>query len=714
MKSTTLYSSFSPPLIRENFRRFWAIPALSFLIYFLSGVFPILITYDNINRTAGYIAMSLSNMQPFYMAAHLMMPILAAVIIFRYLQTTSSVTMIHSLPFSRLRLYVSNLLSGLVLVLLPMLANGLILLVIAKPAYDQWAYNQGSMADLVNQFTRVAVLEWMWQSFLIILVVYAISIFAGLVTANSIMHMATALGFNFLVPALYAVFVYYFDFYLFGFNSSGEWTRFALGISPFLEVFNQGRPEGIFPLGHQIYYLINALVLFLLSGYLYTKRRLERATESLAFQFMVPIICYLVSFFGMTLLGVWFTELNGDGIFFTYAGYAAGAVIFFLIGRMIVTKTPRIFNLPTLKTFGLYCLIAVIFLGALQVDLTGFEKRVPAESRVQEVLMDNNLLTGGDRFSSGPYMETYAYERYGNYRYRTSFRLKSPENIQAALQLHREILDQRDAIEKPDVNSLSHTIGFHYNPDNLMGAERQYNVPYSILKNSPSMKSIFESDEFKEMYSLKNLNYEEIRNVNLSNPAGIGSGATIFNKKDIQELFRVMDQDFAAETFEEATNLKWPAAIINIQYTLRDPKTGRITDQGTTATIGMGYEKTLAWLEEKGFSQELLLNEETISHISLYYYKQQERNEAAAYETAMPSYDGKYQEDPGVEVSDKEQIRQLLDIGRTTNINYDEYYYGTIFFEPPAGSPSDAEYYTLPLYFEVEEVPAFVKQKFQQ
>lgn len=708
MKSTTLYSSFSLPLIRENFRRFWAIPALSFLLYFLSGVFPILITYDNINRTATYISMSLSNMQPFYMAAHLMMPVMAAVIIFRYLQTTSSVTMIHSLPFSRLRLYVSNLLSGLVLVLLPMLANGLILLVIAKPAYDQWAYQQGNMAELVNHFTRTAVLEWMWQSFLIILVVYAISIFAGLVTANSIMHMATALGFNFLVPSLYAVFVYYFDFYLFGYNSAGEWARFALGISPFLEVFNQGRPEGTFPLGYQIYYLINALVLFVISGYLYARRRLERATESLAFQFMIPVICYLVSFFGMTLLGVWFTELNGDGIFFTYAGYGAGALIFFLIGRMIVTKTPRIFNLATLKTFGLYCLIAVLFFTVLQWDLTGFEKRIPAASRVKEVVMDNTLLTGGDRFNSGPYMETYAYQQYGNYRYRGSFRLKTPENIQAVIQLHREILEQRDAIENPKVNAFSHTIGFHYNPDSLMGAERQYSVPYTMLKNSSSMKTIYESAEFKEMYSLKNLSYEQLRSVNLSNPAGIGSGAMILNKKDIQELFRVMDEDFAAETFEEAINLKWPAVVVNIQYTIRNPQTGRIMDQGTTATIGMGYTNTLAWLEEKGFSSDLLLNEETISRIELYHYKQPTSEESARMEPGMPVYDTKYPEEPAMVVQDKEQIRQLLDIGRTSNINYDEYYYGTIFFQPPAGSPADAEYYTLPIYFEVDEVPSWI------
>ena len=48
-----------------------------------------------------------------------------------------------------------------------------------------------------------------------------------------------------------------------------------------------------------------------------------------------------------------------------------------------------------------------------------------------------------------------------------------------------------------------------------------------------------------------------------------------------------MDQDFAAETFEEAINLKWPAVVVNIQYTVRNPETGRITDQGTTATISM-------------------------------------------------------------------------------------------------------------------------------
>ncbi|MDD3168032.1 MAG: hypothetical protein PHC91_01030, partial [Eubacteriales bacterium] len=71
MKSKASYFSISKPLILENLRRFWAIPALAFLVYFLSGVFPILMSYTHLNDMASYISMSLCNQQPFYIFAHL-------------------------------------------------------------------------------------------------------------------------------------------------------------------------------------------------------------------------------------------------------------------------------------------------------------------------------------------------------------------------------------------------------------------------------------------------------------------------------------------------------------------------------------------------------------------------------------------------------------------------------------------------------------------
>ena len=122
------YFSVSRPLIIENLRRFWAIPALSFLVYFFSGIFPILMSYKHINNISGYIQLTLNNQQPFYLFAHLLFPIITAVIIFRYLQGISSVSVMHALPFTRMKLYNSSFLSGLILTLSPILLNGLILL----------------------------------------------------------------------------------------------------------------------------------------------------------------------------------------------------------------------------------------------------------------------------------------------------------------------------------------------------------------------------------------------------------------------------------------------------------------------------------------------------------------------------------------------------------------------------------------------------------
>ncbi|MDR2816194.1 MAG: hypothetical protein LBB62_05775, partial [Proteiniphilum sp.] len=47
MQSTASFFSVSPALIRENLRRFWAVPAFGFVVYFFSGIFPLLMSGGN-------------------------------------------------------------------------------------------------------------------------------------------------------------------------------------------------------------------------------------------------------------------------------------------------------------------------------------------------------------------------------------------------------------------------------------------------------------------------------------------------------------------------------------------------------------------------------------------------------------------------------------------------------------------------------------------
>ena len=41
-KKNTNFGGFSSALLRENFKQQWYVPALLFILYFLSGIFPVL------------------------------------------------------------------------------------------------------------------------------------------------------------------------------------------------------------------------------------------------------------------------------------------------------------------------------------------------------------------------------------------------------------------------------------------------------------------------------------------------------------------------------------------------------------------------------------------------------------------------------------------------------------------------------------------------
>ena len=133
MRLKASYFSISLPLIKENMRKYWPVSVLAFLVYFLSGVFPILMSYRDLTPLAPYIQMSLHNLQPFFMGAHLFVPVVTAVLLYRYLQNSGSVAVMHSMPFTRLRLFNSGFASGIILVSLPIILNGIILLLLSKP-----------------------------------------------------------------------------------------------------------------------------------------------------------------------------------------------------------------------------------------------------------------------------------------------------------------------------------------------------------------------------------------------------------------------------------------------------------------------------------------------------------------------------------------------------------------------------------------------------
>ncbi len=721
MKSRALYFSVSMPLIKENLRRFWAIPAIAFLAYFLSSVFPILMSYGDITNMYSYIEMCLTNKQPFFMAIHLTLPIIAAVIVFRYLQSSSSVTTMHSMPFTRAQLFNSSLISGLILILLPLIANELILQAIAKPTYDYYMYvdyeKTSALTDsAINIFTRSNVLQWFWQSLLIVLVIYAISVFAGMITGNTVMHLVLAFGFNFLAPALYLTFITYCSNYLFGFTSTGIHEKILIGLSPFTQVFASDKS---FTLPFQIYYIVLTLFILIVSGFLYQKRQMEKSGDSIIFNFMIPIICYLIAYFGMSLMGYYFKSLSnsnndtqtGDAYF--YAGLIAGAIIAFIIGRMIVLKTPRVFNKQSIKSFGLFALIASLFICSITLDLMGFENRVPNINKVSGIVSTSfDFINNGGRYTINSFKPIRSESNTSGFYY------SDPKNVKALIALHQDIVNKKSKIEKEqNLNIQTYPISLYYDISNPLGLQRLYTLSYKEVINNKQLKQLYESTEFKNYFSFNNLNNEEMTRMTLSNiyfyDDTAAANLIITDTTKISGLLNAMEKDFQHRTYEDYLSKKHSYCNMYLDYKSLDEK-DKIVKSTLDLNVLLTDVNTVKWLKDNGYSKYLEYNADMIqkivfSEINVDKAKESNSIDDKEYYTEESQKIGE-ENTKQLIITDKKQIQEVLNTYYSSQNNFDKYYEGYIVFKQMNGV---TETHSDSIFYDFDNAPGFISKYFK-
>ena len=671
MKSAAYYFSVSPPLIKENLRRYWAIPAISFLVYFLTGLFPILISYMDLSYSYYFIDSMLKNQYAPFMLVHLFAPVLAGVSIFRYLQATPSVTSLHAMPFTRASLFNSNVLSGLILLTLPIILTGTILLAIAKPAYNTYYTGIYEGVELINAFERMNIVSWMWESFIIILFIYAITVFAALVTGNSLMHIFAGFGFNFMLPGFFGTLTIYCTQFLYGFTVNTDWVGMIVCLSPYLAVVSLG---GEFPWTLQLIYILSAVAVLAVSMLLYYRRKLERASDSFVFGFMIPTMTYLIAFFGMSMMGLYFYSI-GYNESYLYAGLLSGTLVFFLIGRAIVKKTFRIFNKKTAQSLGVYLLLASLFVAAFALDLTGFEKRLPDERRVN-----------GAAVSSYPLFSTAHTPGADD-----SLILTSESNLSAIRGLHRDIFENYRGYELSESRYRYNIYcTFHYDLTGLFDMHREYSLDYGYAISSGYLAEIYESEEYKSLFSPATIDLRDVTSLTLSHPLTYDSNMNIMitGRSKIREFLKNVDLDFKAQTYREAMSFVNPYAEVSFDY--RAPGPDSYPRYYSTYRIPRTYKNSIEWLKKNGYGERLEIPPELISQMAFTKWNNWE----------SPAHT--------VEITDPAQIALILDTYENTTYTK-EFYEGTLTLDPEiAGEyPNFGIYYRF--YYSDETVPYFIK-----
>ena len=495
MQSKTL--CFNRTLFRKNLSRFWplwAVPSfvgalfplamLTHLIrYGLSGMFG--------NGTGSYYAQHFTEI--YYQVVTRLLPVLSlcyavlvAMAVWSYLFNNRSTGLMHTLPIRRESLFLTNFLSGMVMMLAPYVVTGVLCVVISL------AYGIFDPVGLA-----VTVLCVLGES----LFYFASATAAVFVTGNLIALPVLYAIFHFLVVGLDVLISTFSAGFIFGLDNNYTGKVEFLSPTVYLmthmdvnrEVFVPAANGTVTPDGVGHYesiltsvnlenawivavYALLGIVLLAVAYALYRRRRSESAGDVVAVGWMKPVFRYGVSFCSALLGGLgmyyvfWSNFQSGefyDVLPLVLCMILAGAIGYYA-ASMLLAKSLRVFR-GSWKGLAAVALCCAAVCGVLKFDLLGIETRVPTMDQIESV----TFRAGGNQYTLDPE--------------------EDPELVAEIRAVHRAIAGDADYII--DLNerwnrmddsfedvSIHNYVRLTYQLKSGAAVERDYSVPIAIQR----------------------------------------------------------------------------------------------------------------------------------------------------------------------------------------------------------------------------------------
>ena len=375
MKSKKSFCNISAVLVARNLKQFWLLPFAGFLAYFIGDILPLLKfdipkakLYEQIYSQALHLSW-------WYIAACAIIPICASVAVFASMHNSANATVLHSQPFSRKKLFRSNVLSGWLLTIIPVLLMGLGFVIFVNIS------NFYSLTELFSVKISVTLIT--------VTYVYAVSVLAAMVAGTVVTHFLLCMFFNGVLPVtIYLVNKYLLTF-LFGFSS----PKFASTyFSPITWLNNSYMTDyNFYYFRVYLIYFILSLAIIWIAGRIYRKLPLEKEGVSVIFKWPGEIICYLFAFIGMTALAFLMRSLADGKQAVFFLGAFIGSILSYIIARMILEKTIFIFKKSFIIKYGIFVIASLLFFSVTIFDVTGYQTKVPKVEEIKEVYLEDSF-----------------------------------------------------------------------------------------------------------------------------------------------------------------------------------------------------------------------------------------------------------------------------------------------------------------------------------
>lgn len=382
--------------------------------------------------------------------------VLLAMTLYGYLMNSRSVGLMHALPVNRTKQFFNHFLVGVEIFTMVHIVT-VIVSVMVMSSYGVISWE--------------GILTWFAVAELTSLFFFAFATLCAMVTGWVIAIPVIFAGVNAMFAAFYGLLQLMFDLFYWGYSSM-DFPLLISWLTPFYRlidlmsdtyVWREGleyaehhlSPEGWTAL---IVYTLVAVVFTVVAWLFYKARRSESAGDAIVFDWLRPIVLYVMSVVGGMGFGFLLYYLIGlDGseslLALLVCQIIGGVVVYFAV-QMLLQKSFKVFNRRGWLGAALLAVLLIVIGAVVKFDLLGYERYVPDGDDVESVDFGGTMLAD------------YVYT-------------DDDECIEKITAIHRAILAQGETEEwEWEENSYTHSFHFsiNYYLENGTGVRRNYNV----------------------------------------------------------------------------------------------------------------------------------------------------------------------------------------------------------------------------------------------
>lgn len=382
--------------------------------------------------------------------------VLLAMTLYGYLMNSRSVGLMHSLPVNRTKQFFNHFLVGVEIFTLVHIVTVIIsVLVMSSYGVISWE----------------GILTWFAVAEMTSLFFFSLATLCAMVTGWVIAIPVIYVGVNAMFVAFYGLLQMMFDMFYWGYSSTDfpvliSWLtpferllRMASNCYNYDHVLNEATyhmtNEGWTAL---IVYTLVAVVFTVVAWLFYKARRSESAGDAIVFDWLRPIVLYVMSVvggLGFGFLLYYLVDLaNSESLLALLVCQIIGGLVVYFAVQMLLNKSFKVFNRRGWLGAALLAVMLLVISAVVKFDLLGYERFVPEEDKVVSVDFGGSM------------MAEYIYT-------------EDAERIAKITAIHRAILAQGEdtAWEWEEVpNSFRAHFSIDYDLTNGTRVRRNYNL----------------------------------------------------------------------------------------------------------------------------------------------------------------------------------------------------------------------------------------------